>query len=348
MVVFSLTLGLSYAEDGAFLSNLNELSVTAQSDMRQRRARQLEQSNSDRLLEEYKSPCAGQAAPVLADCFPETMKPVQTLADVPAAHHVSVVVSKTELSVDGNPVIQLERDDETGQPEVPEVELEGQLISALFGKLDIERQIQQQIGQTLSIPGVEFSGEYMLSVDEEVSFEVIRQVMYTAGQAQYGTVHFVGFNRWQDELVSFESSLPAIGAPGMYEEMDEEFSLNLSVVVRESGLDVVSNDSDLLSVPSNEGPDFPCAFDRPCQGIDDYDWEGFNALMARMKAKYPEEETIIVVPEGGISWDILARTMDYARCEPFLDMGASKAEWSQWSSQRTDVFTSPVIAGGAQ
>jgi hypothetical protein len=344
-VFFSLALGLSYAEDGSFLSNLAEMSEKKQDEVVRIRTRQFEQSISDRLLEEYKSPCAGQNAPALADCFPETMKPVRTLADDQVLDRLSVVVSKTEITVDGRPVLQLVR--EYGRLQVPGSELKGLLISRLGDELERHAEMQKAIGQMLGIEGVGFDGRVLLSLDEELPFEVVRQVMYTAGQAQFGEFIFVGFNRWQEELTSFTSTMPAIGQAMPYEE-DPDVPLMLTVVVGESGLDVISNDPELSSVPSAEGPDFPCAFGRPCQGIDDYDWVGFNALMARMKAKYPNDETIIVVPEGGISWDIVARTMDYARCEPFLDMDASKAEWSQWTSQRKDVFPKPVVAGGAQ
>jgi hypothetical protein len=343
MVLFSFAFGLSQAEEGS--SVLDRLGGGKKDSVAE-----FEVSNIHRLLKEYQSPCAGEDEPNLSECFPEHMKPVRTLADDPIAAHVSVVISKKEISLNGKPLIQLEERNTRGGGRVlaiPEAERKGQLIARLADLLDSDADYQKRIGESLGIPGIGFNGAILLSVDEEVPFEIVRQVMYTAGQAQFGEFAFVGFNRWQDELVSFSTTLPAIGEPMPYDQ-EPVFSLRINVVVMKEGFSVRTNDSE-LDVPGSrdaDAPDLPCLGGRPCEGVADYPWVGFNAWLSRAKAKYPNAATIIIAPEGAISWDILARTMDYARSEPFLDMDASQADWSTWKTQRKDLFPLPVVAGG--
>jgi hypothetical protein len=280
------------------------------------------------------------------------MKPVRTLADDPIAAHVSVVISKKEISFNSKPLIQLEERTTRGGDvalAIPEAELRGMLIATLVDSLERDADSQKRIGESLGIPGIGFNGAILLSVDEEVPFEIVRQVMYTAGQAQFGEFVFVGFNRWQDELVSLSLSLPAIGDPMPYDQ-EPVFQLQINVVVMKEGFSVGTNDPD-LDVPGSrdaDAPDLPCLGGRPCEGVADYPWVGFNAWLSRAKAKYPNAVKIIIAPEGAISWDILARTIDYARSEPFLDMDASQADWSAWKTQRKDLFPLPVVAGGAK
>jgi hypothetical protein len=345
MVLFLFAFGLSQAEEGS--SGLDRFGGGEKNSVAE-----FQVSNIHRLLKEYQSPCAGQDEPNLSECFPEHMKPVRTLADDPLVAHVSVVISKNEISLNGKPLIQFERrQNQRGDVDlaIPEDELRGQLISVLADSLELDADYQKRIGESLGIPGIGFNGAILLSVDEEVPFKIVRQVMYTAGQAQFGEFVFVGFNRWQDELVSFSTTMPAIGDPMPYDQ-EPVFQLQINVVVMKEGFSVRTNDPE-LDVPGSrdaDAPDLPCPGGRPCEGVADYPWVNFNALLSRAKAKHPNVATIIIAPEGGISWDILARTMDYARSEPFLDMDASQADWSAWKTKRKDLFPLPVVAGGAK
>jgi hypothetical protein len=281
-----------------------------------------------------------------------SMKPVRTLADDPlgdlGSGHVSVVISKNEISLNGKPLIQLaEHFNWIGGTflAVPGKELKGQIIAALLDSLVSATQERKRMQEK--------SRPIFLNVDEEVPFEIVAGVMATAGQAEFSEFEFIGVNRWQDELVSFSH----IQKP--YEELmarlralknSPVFQLQIYVVITKEGLSVRSNDPEFNGPSSRDlnTPTLPCAGGRPCGGVADYPWVNFNAWLSRAKAKYPNAVEIIIAPEGDISWDILARTMDYARSEPFLDMDASQADWSAWKMKRKDLFPLPVLALGTR
>jgi len=108
---------------------------------------------------------------------------------------VNVVVSRKDIIVDGSHVMDLEQgiDDATGEAEirVPDDEKRGQLISALYDVLLEKAETAKDLGVRSGQSEFEFKGEVLLQCDKRLPFSVIREVMFTAGQAQFGNFRFV-------------------------------------------------------------------------------------------------------------------------------------------------------------
>ncbi len=110
---------------------------------------------------------------------------------------VNLVVEKRQIVVDGRPVLMLESKDDEDNPGqkqivVPESELRGQSINKLFEVLLEKAENAKRLGEVnTKNPDLGFKGRILLQVDKDMPFEVLRSVMYTAGQAQFGEFKFV-------------------------------------------------------------------------------------------------------------------------------------------------------------
>ena len=108
---------------------------------------------------------------------------------------VNVVVSRKDVVVDGEYVIDVERriNEDTGEDElaIPDGEKRGQLISKLYDILLEKAQTAKDIGARAGSDEADFKGEILLQVDKRMPFAVVREVMFTAGQAQFGNFRFV-------------------------------------------------------------------------------------------------------------------------------------------------------------
>ncbi len=120
--------------------------------------------------------------------------PVST-SQKPPKVAVNVVVSRKEILVDGVSVLRLGSyaDTETGQPviAVPAEEKRGQMISRLYDKLLEKAETAKELGARAGSDELDFKGQILLQCDKRLPFSVIREVMYTAGQAQFGEFRFV-------------------------------------------------------------------------------------------------------------------------------------------------------------
>jgi len=106
---------------------------------------------------------------------------------------VNVVVSRKDIVVDGEFVIDLEQtvDDNGAQTiEVPDDEKRGQLIAKLYDLMLAKAETAKDLGAKAG-EDFEFKGEVLLQVDKRMPFSVVREVMFTAGQAQFGNFRFV-------------------------------------------------------------------------------------------------------------------------------------------------------------
>jgi len=113
---------------------------------------------------------------------------------------VNLVVSGRQIVVDGVPIIQLTKvpDEENPGKElvaVPEDEKKGQLIPTLFDKLTEKAESAKAIAEASGSSEHEFKGRILLQCDKKLPFSVIREVMYTAGQAQFGEFKFVVYKQ---------------------------------------------------------------------------------------------------------------------------------------------------------
>ncbi|MCB9662665.1 MAG: biopolymer transporter ExbD [Alphaproteobacteria bacterium] len=108
---------------------------------------------------------------------------------------VNVIVSRAQVLVDGEPVLSLveEADPTTGQPviKVPEAAKRGAKIIELYDKLVAKAEQAKRLGERAGNDQFDFKGQVLLQCDKRLPFAVIREVMYTAGQAQFGEFRFV-------------------------------------------------------------------------------------------------------------------------------------------------------------
>ena len=112
---------------------------------------------------------------------------------------VNLVIERGQVLVDGVPVLQLgrEADEESGKelPIIPEDEMQGQNISKLYDVLFEKAESAKTLGERSNNPDLAFKGRILLQVDREMPYSVLRSVMYTAGQAQFGEFKFVVYKQ---------------------------------------------------------------------------------------------------------------------------------------------------------
>jgi len=109
---------------------------------------------------------------------------------------VNLVASKTVLVVDGVPVLNLTKVPDEENPgktiiAVPEDELRGQVVTQLYDHLLEKAEAAKTLGEQTGSADFEFKGEILMQIDSDMPFSVVRQVMYTAGQAQFGKFRFI-------------------------------------------------------------------------------------------------------------------------------------------------------------
>jgi biopolymer transport protein ExbD len=121
-----------------------------------------------------------------------------TISNCLEDQHNNPAVNCNALVVDDKPVVKwLEdmtyTDNEEKKQTVgfPDAELKGQLISGLADKLEAAAERAKKMGELTGQDDLGFKGRVLLLADQSLPFEVVRQVMYTAGQAQYGEFRFV-------------------------------------------------------------------------------------------------------------------------------------------------------------
>ena len=286
----------------------------------------------------------------------------KSTAEEPPALRVHLVVSVDDILVDGVSVLSLEQiplEDGGTELGVPDDEKRGQMITRLYDRL-LDKMEQEKFlydaQETLAVltqrKDVVHQGELLLSIDQDAPFRVVREVMYTAGQAQWGTFLLVTHNPWLDDTRTIEISLPAIGPPRPF-DAEEVPPLNLSIAVTDRGLDVMGADAVLepdgaLDWGAEEPqPMVPCLSGEVCTGLDDYDWAELSRLLGQVKDEYPDDLRVIVVPESDIPYEVIVRVLDYARWAPHLPMDAEQGAWEYWKSVRHELFPQSILAGGA-
>lgn len=124
----------------------------------------------------------------------ELQLPISTAAKAPKIA-VNVVVAQNQILVDGEPVVNVveELDPATGRNvfKVPDAAKRGPRIIDLFEKLEAKAEQAKRIGERAGAAEFDFQGQVLLQVDKELPFSLVRDVMYTAGQAQFGEFRFV-------------------------------------------------------------------------------------------------------------------------------------------------------------
>lgn len=112
----------------------------------------------------------------------------------PIKKTVQLVVSQKGILVDGTPTVEVQEIlDDDGNPtfQVADSEKKGQLITELYDELLDKAEEQKDIAAQTGIEEAKFKGQVLLQCDKNLPFNLIREVMYTAGQAQFGEFKFV-------------------------------------------------------------------------------------------------------------------------------------------------------------
>lgn len=108
---------------------------------------------------------------------------------------VNLVVTRSSIIVDGKRIVPVETvaDEETGEPtlRVPPDAKKGQMISDLYDTLVDKAETAKTQGSQANNDDLGFKGQILLQCDRTLPFSIIREVMYTAGQAQFGEFRFV-------------------------------------------------------------------------------------------------------------------------------------------------------------
>ncbi len=296
----------------------------------------------------------------LAQAGDATVLPEST-AEIPPVLRCHVEVGPDAITVDGVHLLALTTAEGEGGEAVtaiPEAARKHHMIVPLYDRLFAVRErekVEQPAWSSLAIltqlPELEHDGELLLSIDADTPFSVVRDVLYTAGQAQFGSFLFLTDNPWEDALRTIEVGLPFIGSPRTVDFDIDRPPLNLSIMVDDEGLFIAGADSVIDPegeswVEGERRPTIPCA-EGGCATVDDYDWPELARLLGLIKDEYPYELELIVVPASDVPYEVIVRLMDTARWAPHLPIDAERDAWEAWKGERTLAFPWPVIAGGA-
>ena len=124
--------------------------------------------------------------------------------------------------------------------------------------------------------------------------------------------------------------------PGIIKQTEEPVDpgLQLTVAITDQGL-ALKGDGEVL--PDAGSLELPCSA-APCQGVQSYDYRGLTDLLGRVKDAHPDEQTLILLPEERVSYEVLVKVMDAARED--LDQRTAEGE-------SRPLFPQVVMAGGA-
>ena len=115
--------------------------------------------------------------------------------DKPPILSVSVVVQKDSILVDGNQVASVMPEPHESIPnfrtyDVPKDERRGLEIVQLYEELNEKKEISKLL-ETKSRGKIKFDGKMVLQFDQNISYSLMRDVMYTAGKAEFYDFQFV-------------------------------------------------------------------------------------------------------------------------------------------------------------
>lgn len=119
--------------------------------------------------------------------------PVSTSVQPPKLA-VNVSVSKSQILVDGNPVVDLVQEpDADGRMafKIPDSAKRGAKINDLFDALLSKAEQAKRLSEQSANEDLKFKGEILLLCDRELPFSVVREVMFTAGQAEFSQFRFI-------------------------------------------------------------------------------------------------------------------------------------------------------------
>jgi hypothetical protein len=194
-----------------------------------------------------------------------------------------ISASTTQISVDGEPVQALVVGP-SNEIEVPAGKLKGQMITELYDVLAHKAQQQKALSEKA---GVGFDDRVLLQADQALPWTVLRQVLYTASQAQYDLFQVVGEHRETHKRLSLPLPLTVIG-PGMkpiLTSFEEVFGLQLSLRLDSSGFFLSTGGHAVDAFYGNQTMLLPC--DSECTNVDSYPWKELQQVLAKVRQQFP-------------------------------------------------------------
>jgi len=120
--------------------------------------------------------------------------PLSTAEQIPGLA-VNLVVSRRSIAVDGEWVVDLDRavDPSSGGETfaIPNAARDGRSIPRLRDVLERKSDTARRLSRATAADEPDLGGEILLQVDRRIPFSVVRDVLYTAGQADFGRFRFV-------------------------------------------------------------------------------------------------------------------------------------------------------------
>jgi biopolymer transport protein ExbD len=110
------------------------------------------------------------------------------------------------------------------------------------------------------------------------------------------------------QIVVVDFSLPPSTAGGESGEEKETKELDISIVVTQTGFQIVGTGRKLDMIPKLQG---------------DYQFNQLRVLLKAIKFQYPSQKSVVLVFEGDVLYDDIIKFMDICRESQFPDIGLS-------------------------
>jgi biopolymer transport protein ExbD len=110
------------------------------------------------------------------------------------------------------------------------------------------------------------------------------------------------------QIAVVDFSLPPSSAGGESGEEKETKELDISIVVTQSGFQIVGTGRKLDMIPKLQG---------------DYQFNQLRVLLKAIKFQYPSQKSVVLVFEGEVLYDDIIKFMDICRESQFPDIGLS-------------------------
>ena len=210
----------------------------------------------------------------------------------PSLGYAAIEISPRQISLSGEPIINLDR------VQIRDEHLNGFLVvplhEALLAMVKLTQEISQGAGsECFRGDDRAFEARVLIIVDRQVPFEVLRHVLYTAGQVNFSEFAFL-----VDD--------PVPETPFPHQGWGRNGSrLNLTIALFSTGMELATTSSVLGDGPRR----IPCPSSR-CQARSDYDWLELRRLLNQIKDDFEKVEEVFVIPDGAMSFDSVAGAMD--------------------------------------
>ncbi len=204
---------------------------------------------------------------------------------------------------------------ETNWGEVPGDQLEGQRILPLYDSLE-------------EAAGEGEPGALLVQMDGDLPVAVLDRVLYTAAKAGFRNFELAGIHAGEARQAVTRTWVPDLARYlGTGGSLDERPPLLLTVRLTEKAIEVAGS---AWALNEGDGPGVTIGWDHPDPTAELHD------LLLRVKDEYPDEEEVIVVPEGELPYHRLMGVLD-----------ACRDRWPEGAWRPEDLFPDIILASTA-